>query len=350
MKQCISIGILTFFASIICFSVKAENLFDVIEDAQKTINQKYPDKSSIARSIATEELEKIARSDKSEEEKIAEIRGKYPATSVQTTNNESEKKTEMPNLGVDLEEKPLNDEETFSLPGGVKLKMIKVEAGSFEMSAKDKDNRDIIPSEVPHQATLTKDFYIGRTEVTQAQWHAVKGTNPSSFEGDDLPVNNVSWNDAMVFCGMLNVTGKAPNGWKFTLPTETQWEFAARGGNNSNGYIYGGSNDLDEVAWHSGNSQRKTHPVGQKKANELGLYDMSGNVEEWCLDDTNGDSSKQKAEFTRENDSGGSDRVFRGGNQGGSGRYCRLSCRGSAAPSTRGDNLGFRIALVQIQQ
>ena len=154
----------------------------------------------------------------------------------------------------------------------------------------------------------------------------------------------------MVFCGMLNVTGKAPNGWKFTLPTETQWEFAARGGNKSNGYIYGGSNDLDEVAWHSGNSQRKTHPVGQKKANELGLYDMSGNVEEWCLDDTNGDSSKQKAEFTRENDSGGSDRVFRGGNQGGSGRYCRLSCRGSAAPSTRGDNLGFRIALVQIQQ
>ena len=153
-------------------------------------------------------------------------------------------------------------------------------------------------------------------------------------------MDQVSWNDAMAFCENLNYSGKAPNGWKFTLPTETQWEYAARGGNKSKGYTYSGSNDVSEVAWFYGS---ETHPVGQKKANELGLYDMSGNVGEWCLDDWNHDSSKQKAEFTRGNDSDHSHyRVIRGGSYG----DVRSALRESLNPTSRIQGLGFRVALV----
>ena len=237
-------------------------------------------------------------------------------------------------------------DKTISLPGNVKLELVRVEAGSFEMSAKDGENDD---NEVPHRATLTKDFYLGRTEVTQAQWRAVMGTNPSSFKGDDLPVEKVSWNDAMEFCGKLNSTGKAPRGWKFTLPTETQWEYAARGGKKSKGYKYSGSNTIDDVAWYTFNSGIETHPVEQKKANELGLYDMSGNVWEWCLDDWNRDSSKLTAEFTRGNDRSGSERVSRGGGCYDGAGFCRSAVRFSYVPGFRSGGLGFRVALVPVQ-
>ena len=253
---------------------------------------------------------------------------------------------------------------TISLPGNVKLEMVKVEAGSFEMSARDGENSDY---EVSHRATLTKDFCIGKTEVTQAQWKAVMGNNPSYFKGDDLPVEKVSWNDAMEFCEKLNDSGKAPRGWKFTLPTETQWEYAARGGRKSKGYKYSGSDKADDVAWYyenSGDSRLsdsswdhdkltgnhcKTHPVGQKKANELGLYDMSGNVYEWCLDDYKGDSSELTAEFTRGNDRSGSNRAGRGGCWFDSARGCRSAGRDFDDPGDRGNFLGFRVALVPVQ-
>ena len=234
-------------------------------------------------------------------------------------------------------------EMTVILPGDVVLTMVKVEAGTFEMSARDGDN---FSSEVPHRATLTKDFYIGQTEVTQAQWKAVMGSNPSSFKGDDLPVESVSWNDAMEFCEKLNSTGKAPSGWKFTLPTETQWEYAARGGKKSKGYKYSGSDSIYEVAWCDNNSGSKTHPVGRKKANELGLYDMSGNVWEWCLDDWDSDSSNLTAEFTRGNDQGGSERVFRGGSWNFNASSCRSANRFISGPGYRFIGLGFRVALV----
>ena len=243
------------------------------------------------------------------------------------------------------------------------MELVRVEAGSFEMSARDGDNDS---DEVPHRATLTKDFYIGRTEVTQAQWKAVMGTDPSSFKGDDLPVEKVSWNDAMEFCEKLNDSGKAPRGWKFTLPTETQWEYAARGGKKSKGYKYSGSDKADDVAWYYENSgdvrlddsswpdkwdsnHCKTHPVGQKKANELGLYDMTGNVEEWCLDDWNSDSSELTAEFSRGNDQGGSPRANRGGGWIYYARYCRSAHRDYYDPGYRGNDLGFRVALVPVQ-
>ena len=230
-----------------------------------------------------------------------------------------------------------------ALPGNVKLAMVKVEAGIFEMSAKDGENER---GEVPHRVTLTRDFYVGRTEVTQAQWRAVMGNNPSYYKGDDRPVENVSWNDAMKFCDKLNSMGLSPSGWKFTLPTETQWEYAARGGKKSRGYKYSGSNDINEVAWYGKNSERMTHAVGGKKANELGLYDMSGNVREWCLDNWNNDSSKAVPEFTRCNDGGVALRVNRGGSWSCVAAYCRSVLRHWFGPNIRNDDLGFRLALV----
>ena len=234
-------------------------------------------------------------------------------------------------------------EQMIALADGVEMKLLKIEAGTFEMSAKDGEN---YPEEVPHQVTLTQDFYLARTEVTQAQWKAVMGTDPADHKGDNLPVEKVSWHDAMEFCMKLNETGKAPSGWMFTLPTETQWEYAARGGNKSKGYKFSGSDDLGEVAWCWDNSSSKTHPVGQKSPNELGLCDMSGNVYEWCLDDWNSDSSKLTAEFTRDDDQNKSNRALRGGRWGNLSRFCRSAYRGYGAPTLHDKNLGFRPALV----
>ena len=198
------------------------------------------------------------------------------------------------------------------------------------------------------EVSLTKDFYIGKYEVTQAQWRAVMGNNPSYHDGANRPVEKVSWNDAMAFCKKLNESGKAPKGWKFTLPTAAQWEFAARGGNRSKGHEYSGSNDIKEVAWYYDNSDATTHDVGEKKPNELGLYDMSGNVWEWCLDISGGYGDKKEVtDPTGPQD--GSNRVLRGGSWGSSAGYCRVADRGSYNPDKRDNNFGFRLALVPVQ-
>ena len=170
-----------------------------------------------------------------------------------------------------------------------------------------------------------KDFYIGKYEVTQAQWKAVMDNNPSHFKGDNLPVEKVSWNDAQEFIRKLN----AKTGKNYRLPTEAEWEFAAKGGTLSKGYEYSGSNNVNYVAWYIGNSGRKTHPVGTKKPNELGIYDMSGNVWEWCQD------------FY---ESGSSLRVIRCGSWGNGAPFTRVSARNSGNPSLSYIYYGFRLA------
>ena len=157
-----------------------------------------------------------------------------------------------------------------------------------------------------HQVTLS-DYYIAKYPVTQALWKAIMGNNPSHFKGDKLPVEKVSWVDCREFIKKLN----EKTGENYRLPTEAEWEFAAIGGNQSKGYEYSGSNDLEEVGWYDNNSNHITHPVGQKQANELGIYDMSGNVLEWCAD-WYGDYSAE-AKTNPLGSKNGEYRVLRGG-------------------------------------
>ena len=166
------------------------------------------------------------------------------------------------------------------------------------------------------------------------------GSNPSYFKGDNLPVENVSYNDVKEFILKLNQkTGKT-----FRLPTEAEWEYAARGGKKSKGYKYPGSNNIDNVAWYYENSSLKTHTVKTKQPNELGIYDMSGNVEEWCSDYWYGDYTSE-AQTDPQGPSSGSYRVYRGGSLLSDARDCRISNRSLSKPSNRFLNLGFRLAL-----
>ena len=175
--------------------------------------------------------------------------------------------------------------------------------------------------------------------MTQELWQAVMGSNPSGFKGDNLPVECVSWDDCQVFIRKLN----SLTGQNFRLPTEAEWEFACRGGNNSRGYKYSGSNNLGSVAWYDGNSGNKTHPVGTKAPNELGIYDMSGNVWEWCAD-WYGDYSSG-AQTNPTGPYGGSYRVYRGGSWSNYARNCRSSFRYGSDPMYRHNFLGLRLAL-----
>lgn len=223
---------------------------------------------------------------------------------------------------------------------GVSFDMMMVKAGTFTMGATS-EMKDPYSNEKPtHQVTLTNDYYIGKTEVTQALWMAVMGNNPSYFKGDNLPVECVSWDDCQKFISKLN----SLTGQNFRLPTEAEWEFAARGGNNSNHYQYSGSNELGDVAWYYGNSGRKTHAVATKQPNELGLYDMSGNVWEWCSDWYGNYSSSSQTNPT--GPSVGFCRVLRGGSWGCNAWFCRSSYRFSNAPGSSYSSFGLRLVLV----
>ena len=220
----------------------------------------------------------------------------------------------------------------------INMMMVYVEGGTFQMGAtSEQGSSDPDSDEKPVHYVTLDSYYIAETEVAQAQWRAVMGTNPSYFTGDDRPVECVSWNDAQEFCRRLSeLTGKT-----YTLPTEAQWEYAARGGNKSKGYKYSGSNTIGDVAWYESNSSSTTHSVKQKQPNELGLYDMSGNVWEWCSDWYDSYSS-----FSQTNPTGpssGSDRVLRGGGWYDVARICRVSNRGSNYPSSRLSCNGFRV-------
>ena len=203
-------------------------------------------------------------------------------------------------------------------------------AGSFQMGY-------VFPREKPvHEVTLTRGFWLLETEVTQAQWQAVMGDNPSDFKGDNLPVESVSWEDCKEFCTKLS-----SQGLNVSLPTEAQWEYACRAGTTS---AYAGN--LDEMAWYSKNSGSTTHEVGQKKPNAWGLYDMHGNVWEWCSDwFDSGYYSKSPASDPTGPDTG-SYRVFRGGGWDCVARNCRSALRFFNSPDFRSDGLGLRCLLV----
>jgi len=223
-------------------------------------------------------------------------------------------------------------------PAATPSRMVFVQGGTFTMGCTPEQGGDCNDDEKPaHQVTLSS-FYIGKYEVTQAQWKAVIGNNPSSFKGDNLPVESVSWDDVQDFIRKLN----AHTGKQYRLPTEAEWEYAARGGNKSHEYKYSGSYYPNDVAWFSENGGETTHPVGTKQPNELGIYDMSGNVYEWCSDWYGNYSSN--AQTNPEGSSSGSIRVFRGGGWNYIARNCRVSSRYYYAPDFRSYFLGFRLA------
>jgi len=218
------------------------------------------------------------------------------------------------------------------LGGGVKLELCGIPVGKFTMGSPESD-------ETPHEVTLTKAFWLGRMQVTQAQWEAVMGNNPSQSKGAELPVENVSWDDALDYCQKLNAKALLPADWKFALPTEAQWEYACRAETTGD---YAGN--LAIMAWYSVNSVSKTHPVATKKPNAWGHHNMHGNVWEWCADWYDDYPTCAVTDPTGPNT--GSVRVNRGGSWGSGDSHCRSAHRGWSAPDLRNGGIGFRVAAV----
>lgn len=238
--------------------------------------------------------------------------------------------------GVKLNVTPYNMK-TFEV-GEVQFRMIHVEGGSFMMGS---DNSEASSEKPEHQETL-KDYYIGETEVTQKLWEAVMGNNPSNYMYAPCPVVRVSWDDCQKFIQKLNEMIKDDDGHTFRLPTEAEWEFAARGGNKSGDYKYSGGNEIETVAWYEGNSEKKIHSVGLKSANELGLFDMSGNVWEWCQDWYRSYNESTNADLVGTTDE--ATRVIRGGSVSSAGDDCRSLRRGCCVPSNYSKEIGLRLA------
>ena len=221
---------------------------------------------------------------------------------------------------------------------GVSFTMIAVEGGTFNMGATSEQGGDADSDEYPVHSVTLSDYYIGETEVTQELWEAVMGSNPSDFSGNpQRPVEMVSWDDCKEFITNLNNL----TGINFRLPTEAEWEYAARRGNGSQGYKYSGSNTISDVAWYNGNSGSETHNVKTKSPNELGIYDMSGNVFEWCEDWYGGYSSGSQTNPT--GPSSGFFRVLRGGSWYSNTKACRVSNRSNDSPGSRYSRYGFRV-------
>ena len=229
--------------------------------------------------------------------------------------------------------------------GDVTFNMVKVEAGTFIMGATAEQYNPEAWEKPAHQVTLTKDYYMGETEVTQALWEAVMGSNPSSYVGDQLPVTQVSYNDITGENGFISKLNEA-TGKTFRLPTEAEWEFAARGGNQSRGTQYSGSANIDEVAWYKDNSNRTPHEVATKAPNEIGLYDMTGNVSEWCSDWY--ELYSNEAQIDPTGPESGDAHVFRDGTFATSAWHSRLAYRDAATPTSTGGGFGFRLAGMQL--
>lgn len=221
----------------------------------------------------------------------------------------------------------------------VMIEMVRVEGGTFTMGATAEQASDAFSDELPtHKVTLSP-FLIGKYEVSQTLWLAVMGENPSVNTGINLPVDNVTWNECQTFITKLNeLTGK-----NFRLLTEAEWEYAARGGNKSKGYKYSGSNNLGDVAWYIDNSNNTSHAIGTKAPNELGIYDMTGNVMEWVSDWKGSYSSGAQTNPTGPDS--GTYRVNRGGSYGNVERLSRITNRNSIDPNMSSKTMGLRLCL-----
>ena len=250
-------------------------------------------------------------------------------TEVTTVNGGTDSKVDFGNIGV-------------ITVNGVSFNMIKVSGGTFQMGATSEQGSDAYDDERPVHSVTLSDYYIGETEVTQELWTAVMDNNPSEYKGTNLPVENVScWDDCQRFITKLNQL----TGYTFRLPTEAEWEFAARGGNKSKHYKYSGSNDIGSVAWYDRNCVEgdEPPPVAQKQPNELGIYDMSGNVWEWC-NDWYGEYTSS-AQTNPHNAASSTYRVIRGGSWRNYAGYCRVSSRSSSFPASSNGALGLRLVL-----
>ena len=228
------------------------------------------------------------------------------------------------------------DVKTLTLPGGATMEMIYVGPGTFTMGSPSSEEGRY-GDETQHRVTLTKGFWLGKYEVTQKQWQSVMGANPSYFKGDNLPVENVSWNDCQEFARKVNDAARRQFGGGSRLPTEAEWEYACRAGTSD---AYSGTGRLDDMGWYSDNSGSKTHTVGQKRANGWGFHDMHGNVFEWCQDwygDYGGNSTDPSGPAS------GDSRVLRGGGWRGYARLCRSASRRGFNPGYRSNRYGFRL-------
>ncbi|MBR5469918.1 MAG: formylglycine-generating enzyme family protein [Paludibacteraceae bacterium] len=316
------------------------NLVDI--ESGKIVNSSIPKVTSIESEALTKSCIDIAKT-------LLNIGGGMPSASYSSSSSYSHTSTSSYGNNSSF-----SSNEFTETAWGINMKMIRVEGGDFLMGCTSEQGS--CESDEQNVRRVTVDgFYIGMLEVTQSQWEKVMGTSiyqqwtkagnsgtPTRGVGPDYPMYCVSWEEAMEFCRVLsNKTGRT-----YTLPTEAQWEYAARGGNRPDGTKYAGSNMIDAVAWYDSNSGGSTHIVGSKRANALGIYDMSGNVWEWCKDwyansyvsyDTNNPMGP----------SSGSNRVLRGGGWYNNAQYCRVAFRNSYAPSFRGDVSGFRLILVQ---
>ena len=233
---------------------------------------------------------------------------------------------------------------TVVLPGGVNLELAWCPPGRFVMG----DAQSEYDAEKPaHEVRLTKGFWMGVTPVTQAQWEAVLGNNPSYFKGPQLPVEQVSWEDAVEYCDRLSELLEAKeSGWRYRLPTEAEWEYACRAGTTTVYHSGDGEAALREVGWFAGNSGDSTRPVGELVANAWGLYDLHGNVWEWC-EDWYSFTAYQRGDCTDPSGpSSGSVRVDRGGSWYYSAEYCRAANRYGDTPTSTSSNLGVRLARV----
>jgi formylglycine-generating enzyme required for sulfatase activity/serine/threonine protein kinase/RNA polymerase subunit RPABC4/transcription elongation factor Spt4 len=290
--------------------------------------QAIASKKAVTKEVAKQEAEKKRQEQEAEQQrrKKAEAERKQREAEALRKRQEAEHKRH-----AEEEQKRKEQERLKNLAGD----FVFVQGGTFMMGNEEGESRE----QPVHEVELD-DFYIGTYPVTQAQWQAVMGSNPSWFKGDNHPVQSVSWEDAQAFIRKLNdLTGKT-----FRLPTEAEWEYAARGGQKSRGYRYAGSDNLHDVGWFEENSDGQPHPVGRKRPNELGIYDMSGNVCEWCNDRYDYEYYQKSPRRNPQGPASGEFRLYRGGSWYYEAAYCGSAYRNSNTPGSKGTNLGFRLA------